>query len=137
MVNFCFHFIFSNRTLNLIPNYIKIKVSTHIVQKMKFSMKDFFSICDQIISFLRILSHLLKKALMENIIFLCNAKEKYRFINTYMHTFEDRKFMSRLTTLNSSVGTIIETSSKSNSSKIYWNSIETLFWNSKSSWDKL
>ena len=89
------------------------------VQKMKFSMKDFFSICDQIISFLRILSHLLKKALMENIIFLCNAKEKYRFINTYMHTFEDRKFMSRLTTLNSSVGTIIETSSKSNSSKIY------------------
>ena len=88
------------------------------VQKMKFSMKDFFSICGQIISFLRILSHLLKKSLMENN-FLCNAKEKYRFINTYMHIFEDRKFMSRLTTLNCSVGTIIETSSKSNSSKIY------------------
>ena len=30
-------------------------------QKMKFSIKDFFSTCDQIRSFLRIWSHLLKK----------------------------------------------------------------------------
>ena len=30
-------------------------------QKMKFSIKDFFSKCDQIRSFLRIWSHLLKK----------------------------------------------------------------------------
>ena len=67
MVNFCFHFIFSNRTLNLIPNYIKIKVSTHIVQKMKFSMKDFFSICDQIRRKLQIWSHLLKKSFMESL----------------------------------------------------------------------
>ena len=37
---------------------------------MKFSIKDFFSKCDQIRSFLRIWSHLLKKCLMENIIFL-------------------------------------------------------------------
>ena len=37
--------------------------------KMKFSMKDFFSKCDQMSSFLRIWSHLLKKPLMENIIF--------------------------------------------------------------------
>ena len=33
---------------------------------MKFSIKDFFSKCDQIHSFLRIWSHLLKKSLMEN-----------------------------------------------------------------------
>ena len=33
---------------------------------MKFSIKDFFSKCDQIRSFLRILSHILKKSLMEN-----------------------------------------------------------------------
>ena len=38
-------------------------------QKMKFSIKDFFSICDQIHSFLRIWSHLLKKSSMENFIF--------------------------------------------------------------------
>ena len=35
-------------------------------QKMKFAIKDFFSKCDQIRSFLRICSHLLKKSLMEN-----------------------------------------------------------------------
>ena len=38
-------------------------------QKMKFSIKNFFSKCDQICSFLRIWSHLLKKSLMENFIF--------------------------------------------------------------------
>ena len=37
---------------------------------MKFSIKDFFSKCDQIRSFMRILSHLLKKSLMENFIFV-------------------------------------------------------------------
>ena len=39
-------------------------------QKMKFSIKDFFSKCDQIRRFLQIRSHLLKKSLMENFIFL-------------------------------------------------------------------
>ena len=36
---------------------------------MKFSIKDFFSKCDQIHSFPRIWSHLLKKFFMENFIF--------------------------------------------------------------------
>ena len=36
---------------------------------MQFSVKDFFSKCDQICSFLWIWSHLLKKSLMENFIF--------------------------------------------------------------------
>ena len=40
---------------------------------MKFSNKDFFSICDQIRRNLRIWSHLLKKSLMENFI-LCAVK---------------------------------------------------------------
>ena len=44
----------------------------YTVQKMKFSIKYFFSKCDQISSFLRIWSHLLKKSLMENFIFLCS-----------------------------------------------------------------
>ena len=38
-------------------------------QKMKFTIKVFFSECDQIIKKLRIWSHLLKKFLMENFIF--------------------------------------------------------------------
>ena len=37
--------------------------------KMKFSIKDFTSKCDQIRFKLQILSHLLKKSLMENFIF--------------------------------------------------------------------
>ena len=36
---------------------------------MKFSINDSFSKCDQILSFLRIWSHLLKKSLIENFIF--------------------------------------------------------------------
>ena len=42
---------------------------SHTAQKMKFSIKDFFSKCDEIRSFLRTWSHLLKKSLMENFIF--------------------------------------------------------------------
>ena len=37
--------------------------SLFLLTKMKFSIKDFFSKCDQIRSFLRIWSHLLKKSL--------------------------------------------------------------------------
>ena len=40
---------------------------------MKFSIKDFFSKCDQSRSLLRIWSHLLKKSLMENFNF-CAVK---------------------------------------------------------------
>ena len=38
--------------------------------KMKFSITDFFSKCDQIRRKLRIWSHLLKKSVMENFIFV-------------------------------------------------------------------
>ena len=41
--------------------------------KMKFSIKDFTSKCDQILSFLRIWSHLLEKSLMKNFIFCAVA----------------------------------------------------------------
>ena len=43
---------------------------------MKFSIKGFFSKYDQIRSFLQIWSHLLKKYLMENLIFLCSITNK-------------------------------------------------------------
>ena len=44
-------------------------LTTSTAQKMKFSVKDFFSKCDQIRSFLWIWSHLRKKSLIENFIF--------------------------------------------------------------------
>ena len=45
------------------------KEKTNITaQKMKFSVKDFFSKCDQICKKFRIWSHLLKKSLLENFI---------------------------------------------------------------------
>ena len=43
--------------------------SLFTAQKMKFSINDFLSKCDQIRSFLRIWSHLLKKPVMEILIF--------------------------------------------------------------------
>ena len=44
----------------------------YTAQKNKFSVKDFFSKCDQILRNLRIWSYLLEKSLMENLIFLCS-----------------------------------------------------------------
>ena len=42
-------------------------------QKMKFSIKELFSKCDQIRTKLRIWLHLMKKSLMENFFFLCSV----------------------------------------------------------------
>ena len=59
-----------NKSCNFLGKFILIEFFSiwwcFTVQKMKFSMKDFFSKCDQIFSFLRICSHLLKKSLMGN-----------------------------------------------------------------------
>ena len=57
-----------------------------ITQKMKFSIKDFFSKFDQILSFLRIWSHLLKKSLMENFIFCVVNPLFYRRLK-FSHTW--------------------------------------------------
>ena len=53
-------------------------------QKMKFSIKIFFSKCDQIHSFLLIWSHLMKKSLMEN--FFCTVLR-------YITRSHDQRFM--------------------------------------------
>ena len=49
-------------------SYKKLEIGT-TAQKMKFSIKDFFSKCDQIRSFVLIWSYLLEKFLMKNFIF--------------------------------------------------------------------
>ena len=53
---------------------------------MKFSIKDFFSKCDQIRSFLRIWSGLLKKSLMDNFIF--GAVLLFKFLLTSLTMLE-------------------------------------------------
>ena len=60
--------IYEQKVMETILNY-HIQLSSATAQKMKFSIKDFFSKCYQICSFLRIWSHLLKISLMENFIF--------------------------------------------------------------------
>ena len=54
--------------------YWVVKV-LNTAQKIKFSIKHFFSKCDQIWSFLRIWSHLLKKSLREIFIFCAVSKK--------------------------------------------------------------
>ena len=49
----------------------------YTAQKMKFSIKDFLSKFDQIHSFLRIGSHLLKTSVMENFNFLCSVTSTF------------------------------------------------------------
>ena len=58
---------FWDNNLDLFIPLIQWQINT--AQKMKFSIKDFFSKCDQIGSFLRIWSHLLKESAMEDFIF--------------------------------------------------------------------
>ena len=75
---------------------IKIKIRSATAQKMKFSIKDIFSKCNQIRS-LRIWSHLLEKFLMENLIFcaVCHDLIQSVHINIYQSSIYRRL---RLTT---------------------------------------
>ena len=63
--------IIAQHFLYIYPNRNKA-VKSDTAQKIKFSIKDFFSKCDQIGRKLRIWSRLLKKFLMENFI-VCAA----------------------------------------------------------------
>ena len=67
-----YHFKIDQCDVNIRP-YFRWYVPLHFystAQKIKFSIKDFFSKCDQICSFLWIWSHLLKKSFAENFIFV-------------------------------------------------------------------
>ena len=61
-------------------------------QKMKFSIKNFFSKCDQVRRKLRIWSHLLKKSLMDNFIF-CAV---YLHSNNNLKTIQQQQFHFRI-----------------------------------------
>ena len=64
------HLLTATKTFEVLGNLVWKKLRKNITaQKMKFSIKDFFSKCDQIRRKLQILSHLLKNLLMENFIF--------------------------------------------------------------------
>ena len=60
-------------------------------QKIKFSIKDFFSKCDQIRRKLRTWSHLLKKSLIENFIFCAvdifndNCSKNFWYLQDNIH----------------------------------------------------
>ena len=59
-------------------------IMNHHCIKMKFSFKGFFRKCDQIQSFPRIWSHLLKKSLMEIFLFCaCNGFIKKKKISSF------------------------------------------------------
>ena len=61
-------------------------------QKMKFSIKDFLSQCDQIRKKLRIRSHLLKKSLMENFIFCAvDVRSRIHRIITNIYNNKQKK----------------------------------------------
>ena len=68
IMNFVMHFIKWLPGNSLFTNN-HLEGSSYTAQKMKFSIKDFISKCDQIRRKLQIREHLLKKSLMENFTF--------------------------------------------------------------------
>ena len=61
---------------------------------MKYSIKDFFSKCDQNRRKLRIWSHLLKKSLMENLIF-CAVRRPAAVLKKTLHCSWKSDFFSK------------------------------------------
>ena len=77
---------------------------------MKFSIKDFFSKCEQIPSFLRTWSHLLEKSFMENFIF-CAECDKHAPANEFLGSFSSHMFLRHMfqpTRISTSSKTIID-----------------------------
>ena len=72
--------VISRKRRNLIQSDRHPYYSKSTGQKMKFSIKDSFSKCDQIHRFLQIWSHLPKKSLMENFIF-CTEKVTTKIVS--------------------------------------------------------
>ena len=78
-------------TLNITFSLVCVLSLYFTAQKMKFSIKHFFSKCDQIRRKLRIWLHLLKKFLMENFIF-CTVSF---FLSFFFFSFSIGIFLDR------------------------------------------
>ena len=80
--------------VSLLSVVSKIFEEQYTSQKSKFSIKDFFSKCDQIRRKLRTWSHLLKKSLMENFIFCAVIGTNTRFVDHLIRycLFSDYQF---------------------------------------------
>ena len=78
--------ILNERTFCITPYHDGSSMKYVTAQKMKFFVKDFSSKCDQIRSFLQILSQLQKKFLIENFIFcaVCTKSNEARLL-LYTH----------------------------------------------------
>ena len=88
------------RTPLVVASVFLVKLLLHkrelTTQKMKLFIKDFFSNCDQIHSFLRMWSNLLKKSLMENF-FLCSDYIKaLEFVKITYTLFFEKLFLSHI-----------------------------------------
>ena len=94
LINFCFYrkLFFTNVVSSSLPRNLFLVWSSYsapftLHKKMKFSIKDFFSKCDQIrsfCSFLRIWPHLPKKSLMGNFTFAqCQRELLHWFYATF------------------------------------------------------
>ena len=66
------------------------KYSVHYRKKMKFSIKNFFSECNQICVFLWTWSHLQKKSFMESFIVCAVVATAYRFMDVISYLFSLR-----------------------------------------------
>ena len=82
--------IFSNTSP---ANWVTYRTNT--AQKRKFPIKDIFSKCIQILSFLRIWSHLLKKSLMKSFIF-CVVKGFSYMLFLIVFSFITHSIMEQL-----------------------------------------
>ena len=75
-------------------------LSCHTAQKMKFSIKDFFSKCDQIRWLRRIWSHLLNKSLMENFIFWAVSRTRFKMNLHSIVSWMSRSFFLKTGTIS-------------------------------------
>ena len=73
-------------------------LSDCIRRKMRFTIKDFFSKCGEIRSFLRIWSHLLKTSLVENFLFWALLLYLEEQINVLSKPYIHKKYNSDLAT---------------------------------------
>ena len=79
--------------------FTRQKLTKYTPQKIKLSIKDFFSKCDQIRRKLRIWSNLLKKPLMENFI-VCAVMMKFSMTIQHHNINVHHKYFSEKSDLN-------------------------------------